>query len=179
MSDSRGQAYALTLLHRVVRGREADLNATLAALPDGADSPLSALPGTHFAHFVIMPGLLARSGTASSEEAETTHLLFSACFDGELEPYLWAICECMPEAADWIWGACDRYPGSADWNEFADWALANQVHTNAFAGGYLHASLETVGEALRLRVWLRGFALRARGMEPAELQAAFREGYRP
>ncbi len=179
MSDARGQAYVLTLLTRIVRGREGEVNAALAALPDGPHSPFTSLPGTHFARFVIVPDLIARSGTASADEAGTTHLLFSACFDGELEPYLWAICDCMPDTADSIWGACDRYPGSADWNKFADWAEANQLHTNAFAGGYLDASLETVGEALRLRQWLRAFALRARGMEPTELKAAFWQGYRP
>jgi hypothetical protein len=179
VSDARGQAYALTLLTRIVRGREDALTAALAALPKGPDSPLAALPGTHFARFVIVPDLIARSGTATPGEAETRYLLFSACFDGELDPYLWAICDCIPETADRIWGACDRYPGSADWAAFARWAEANQVHTNAFAGGYLDAPLEDVGEALCQREWLRDFALRARGMDPTELQTAFREGYPP
>jgi hypothetical protein len=179
VSDSRGQAHALTILTRIVRGREEGLAAALAALPKGADSPLAALPGTHFARFVIVPDLIARSGTATPDEAETRYLLFSACFDGELEPYLQAICERIPGVADEIWAACDRYPGSADWNDFADWVDANRIHTNAFTGGYLDASLEEVGEALRQREWLRDFALRARGKEPAELRAAFRQEYTP
>lgn len=179
MSDSRGQAFALTLLTRIVRDQEEGLLAALAALPKGPDSPLAALPGTHFARFVIVPDLVVRSGTATPDEAATRYLLFSACFDGKLDDYLWAICECIPETADEIWGACDRYPGSADWNEFADWVEANRIRTNAFTGGYLDASLEKVGEALRQREWLRDFALRARGKEPVELRAAFLEEYSP
>jgi hypothetical protein len=162
VSDRRSQAQALTLLAPIVRGREEDLRAVLAALPVGAASPLAQLPGTHFARFVIVGDLLPSS-----------HLLFSACLDGELEPWLGALCEHIPDTADAVFGACERYPGCEEPAAFASWVAANRLRTAAFTGGYLHAPLEEVCEALALRDRLRSFAPRAQHMGAAELQAAF------
>lgn len=167
MSDSRGQARALTLLTPVAANRKDALAADLAALPDGADSPLAKLPGTHFARLVILDGV----------EPGTRYLVFTACFDGKLEPYLLAICERIPETADRIWGACDGYPGCANRQQFVRWVKVNRVPTSAFTGGYLDASLAELHEAVKLRDWLRDFALTARGMSAAELRAAFQEQY--
>jgi hypothetical protein len=178
VSDRRGKAQALTLVARIVRGREEALRATLEALPDGSASPLAELPGTHFARFVIAPDLLARGGMTGPDELETSHLIFSACLDGDLPPWLDALCERIPETADEVFGACERYPGCGDPAAFARWVADNRLRTAAFTGGYLHAPLAEVREALALRKRLRTFAPRAQHMGAAELQAAFLEAFR-
>jgi hypothetical protein len=178
VSDRRGQAQALTVVAGIVRGREESLRATLEALPDGAASPLAKLPGTHFARFVIAPDLLVRGGMAGANEDDTNHLIFTACLDGELSPWLTALCERIPETADAVFGACEQYPGCGDHAAFARWVADNRLRTAAFTGGYLRAPLAEVREALALRERLRTFAPRAQHMGAAELQAAFLEAFR-
>jgi hypothetical protein len=168
VSDRRGQAQALTLLAPIVPGREEGLRAALEALPDGAASPLAKLPGTHFARFVIVP-----------EPLPSKHLLFSACFDGKLGPWLAALCVRIPKTADELLGACNGYPGCADTAVLASWVDVHRLRSAAFTGGYLHAPLDQVCEALALRERLRAFAPRAQHMAATDLQAAFRETFPP
>ena len=40
------------------------------------------------------------------------HLVFTSTFDGDLDPYLDALAERVPEADEW-WGRCAGYPGRA------------------------------------------------------------------
>ena len=163
MANERGQAYALTVLARVVREREEPLREALAALGDGPGrSPLRVLPGTHFARFAIVPELLG-----------STYLVFSSTFDGARDPYLAAMRELVPELLDSVFGHCDRWPGCADREEYERWMRQHQLDTATFTGAYPDAPLSEVLEALDLRERLRAFAPRAQGMSDRELQAEF------
>ena len=62
----------------------------------------------------------SRSSTSSSyqgppqkrETLRSSHLLFTSTFDGDLDPYLDAICERIGAEADAWWGHCVGYPGT-------------------------------------------------------------------
>jgi hypothetical protein len=158
LSDSCGQSRALTLLTPV--SDEAGLKAALAGLPEGDESPLARLPGTHFARWVVMPG---------------SRLLFSATHDRAVPDYVEQIARLIPDEADRVWGHCDGYPGAADPATFVGYMDKHRIRTNLFVSAYPHADLAEVREGLDLRARLGGFAPRAQSMGPEELRAAFAE----
>lgn len=176
MADARGQAHALTVVTPVTAGREGRLREALDALPEGETSPLARLDGTHFARWVVVPGLM--DGDAL-ETPEREHLLFSSTFDGPADAYLAAMPRAIPEEADAVWGQCDGYPGAGDERRFAGYMLRHRLRTNLFVAAYPDATVPEVRQALALRRRLRAFAPRAQAMAPAELQAAFREAFPP
>jgi hypothetical protein len=158
VADTCGQARALTVLSPVRRGREAELRAELEALPDGGQSPLARLPGTHFARWLVLPG---------------RGLLFSATHDSRDSDYLEEIRARLPEEADAVWRHCEGYPGMGE--EFPGYLRRHRVETDLFVAAYPEASLDDVHEALAVRSRLIGLVLRARSLSPEELRAAFRE----
>ncbi len=175
MADARGQAGALTVLTPVATGRVDALRETLARLPGGERSPLARLEGTHFARWVVVPGLL-RGGSADGRAA-AEHLLFTSTFDGAADAYLAAMRTLLRDEADTVWGHCDGYPGSSDERRFAEYMRRHRLRTNLFVAAYPNASVAEVRRALALRRRLRAFAPRAQDMAPAELRVAFREAF--
>jgi hypothetical protein len=49
-----GQAYALTVLTPILDGHVQELTAHLEALPEGPQSPMARVPGTHLARWVVI-----------------------------------------------------------------------------------------------------------------------------
>ena len=164
MADERRQARALTVIAPVSGGRESQLRSALERLPGGEASPLARLPGTHFARFVIVPGL-----------GDSERLLFSANHDSLNGSYLEQIRVRMPREADAIWGHCDDYPGAGESASFVRYMKRHRIRTDLFVAAYADATLDEVREALDLRRRLIEFAPRAQGMSAEELQAAFRK----
>jgi len=158
LSDSCGQSRALTVL-TPVKDEDA-LRAALARIPDGEESPLARLPGTHFGRWAVMPG---------------RKLLFSTTHDRDVRDYLEQIAARLPGEADEVWGHCEGYPGAAGRAAFVGYLEKHRVTTSLFVSAYPNANLAEVREGLDLRQKLGDFAPRAQSMSPQELQAAFRE----
>jgi hypothetical protein len=163
MADARRQARALTVIAPVSRGRESQLRSVLERLPRDQASPLSRLPGTHFARFVIVPG-----------SGDSERLVFSANHDSLPGSYLEEIRVRMPGEADAIWGNCDGYPGAGESASFVRYMERHRIRTGLLVAAYADATLREVREALDLRRRLIDFAPRAQEMSADELQAAFR-----
>jgi hypothetical protein len=154
LADACGQARAITVLTPVAR--ESELQSALAALPVGPQSPLARLPRTHFARWVMVPG---------------PGLLFSATYDRGDGAYLDEVQARLPDEADSVWCHCDGYPGMGA--DFVDYLDRHRVQTDLFVAAYPDASLEDVQRALTLRRRLSRFVVRAQGMSPEALRAAF------
>jgi hypothetical protein len=164
-----GSAYGLTSLLPIERGYEDALEAHLETL-DPLASPFGALPQAHFVRLLVIRDLVYQGPPQVPEHLEQSYLVFTASFDGELDPFLRAVVA-LPEAGE-VFGHCVGFvsePGA-----FAAW-----VSTHAKDNGYLltpwpFKRVEDVREALRVQEGFGELVENARGMSDAELQDAFK-----
>ena len=71
-----GQAYALTVLAPITRGRESVLARVLDEFPAGAASPLARVPGIHFARWVVLDDVVYQGGRQRRDLWRASRLLF-------------------------------------------------------------------------------------------------------
>jgi hypothetical protein len=171
-----GQAYALTVLTPVLDGHAAELTAHLEALPEGEDSPLARVPGTHLGRWVVIDQVKYQGhGQRHRDALKASRLLFTSNFDGELDAYLERLQSGLGEDADAIWGHCRGYPGRGP--GFAPWMKAHQLEAALFFAAYGDRTLEQVHADLDKRRRLIEFALEAQGLPPDDLRSRFLERF--
>jgi hypothetical protein len=170
-----GQAYALTVLTPILAGHESALARYLDGLGSGLASPVSRVPGTHFARWVVMDDVVYEGPGQKRDHLKLARLLFTSNFDGPLDPYLEGLRAGLAGAADEIWSHCAGYPGSQDDGAFASYMRAHQVESALFFSAYGESTVAEVKRSLAVRSAVIEFALRAQGLGGGELQAAFRE----
>ncbi len=172
-----GQAYALTVMTPVTRGRQSLLARVLDALPTGDGSPLARVPGTHFARWVLIDNVVYQGGRQRRDSLRVPRLLFTSNFDGAQEggrdAYVELLRSGLGGTADTIWSHCEGYPGSDDAAAFARYFATHQVDTSLFFGAYPTLKVEQVRASLDAHKRLLGLAMRTRGVRAAELKAAF------
>jgi hypothetical protein len=167
-----GGVYALTTFASILPGHVDEVEAYLESLPLGADSPLARLDQLHLSRIQIFRELVDQGGGHVVDKLEAPQLVFTSSFDGELDPYLDAIAEKVPEADNW-WGHCVGYPGRADKAAFRAWVRAHKVDTQLFANAYHGETVSDVRDALALREQVVEFAAEAQGLDAAALQERF------
>jgi len=168
-----GGVYALTVFTPVIPGHQHELRAHLDALPVGAESPLARLPALHLSRIQIFDALVDQGPPHRPETLKRHHLLFTSTVDGELDPYLDAICERIGAQADGWWGHCVGYPGTADRAAFRRWIRDHKVDTSLLAVANPGATVQDVVESLALRERVVAFAAATQGLEAAALRERF------
>jgi hypothetical protein len=175
-----GGAYALTVFTPILPGHEDAVQAVIEALPMGAESPLARLGGLHFSRLQIFRELVHQGEQQRRRDhLRSSHLVFTSTFDGELDPYLDAVCARLGADADAWWEHCAGYPGTADRAAFKRYIRDHQADTSLFASAHPNASVARVRESLELRARIVDFAAGAQGLAAADLQARFRERFAP
>ena len=181
MAETRnrfGGAYALTVFTPILAGHEDAVQTVIEALPVGADSPLARLDGLHFSRLQIFRELVHQGDKQRKRDRlRSSQLVFTSTFDGELDPYLDAICARLGAEADGWWEHCAGYPGTADPAAFKRYIRAHQVDSSLFASAHPDASVAQVRESLELREQIVAFAAAAQGLGAGELQAGFRDRF--
>jgi hypothetical protein len=181
MAEGRNQvggAYSLTVFAPILEGHEDAVQAVIEALPVGADSPLARLGGLHFSRLQIFRELVHQGDRQRKRDRlRSSQLVFTSTFDGELDPYLDAICARLGAAADAWWEHCAGYPGTADRAAFRRYIRDHQVDSSLFASAHPNASVARVRDSLDLRERIVDFAAAAQGLDAAALQAGFRERF--
>jgi hypothetical protein len=171
-----GQAYALTVLTPIVDGHAAELTAHLEALPEGEESPLARVPGTHLGRWVVIDDVKYQGkGQRRRDRLQASRLLFTSNFDGDLDAYLEKLQTGLGEDADAVWGHCRGYPGRGA--GFAPWLKGHQIEAALFFAAYGGHTLEQVRANLDRRARLIEFALEAQGLEPEQLKSRFLERF--
>jgi hypothetical protein len=155
----------------VLDGREDALRRTLDALPDEELSPLAAVPGLHFARWVIVPQLVYGAEPQRADRLRRPLLIFTSTFDGSLDDHLDALEEGLGETADAVWGHCDGWAGR-------DWLLAHRVKTGLFVVAY-EAEVQEVRDALATRERLLSLAEETQGADAETLKQRFLEEFAP
>jgi hypothetical protein len=168
-----GGAYALTVFTPILAGHEDELRAHLDALPLGEGSPLARLDQLHLSRIQIFDELVHQAPSQKRETLKSSHLVFTSTFDGELDPYLDAICERIGADADAWWSHCVGYPGTADRAAFRRYIRAHKVDTSLFASANQNASVQQVRESLAVRERVVDFAADAQGLDAPALRERF------
>jgi hypothetical protein len=167
-----GQAYGLTTFASIEPGFVDEVQAYIDALPLGPDSPLARLEQLHLSRIQIFRELVDQGGAHDVDVLEAPQLVFTSSFDGDLDTYLDAICDKVPEADMW-WGHCVGYPGRSDKAAFRAWIRAHQIDAQLFASAYPNSTVQDVREALALRERVVAFAAGTHGLDAAALQQRF------
>jgi hypothetical protein len=171
--DRSGQAGALTVLTPIAPGAEPALRAYLEGLRPGP-SPLARLPRTHFGRWVVVPALVP-DDEPRPDRLAGPYLLFTASFDGPLDTYLDDLCDELAPEAQEIWGRCAGAPQPPTGAALKAYLRAHHQTTGFFVAAYPQATVGHVRAALAQRDEVIALARAAQGMDPARLQAAFRE----
>jgi hypothetical protein len=168
-----GTAYALTTFARVLPGRADELEAYLTALPRGAGSPFARIDTLHIARVQLFRELVHQGPKQRRTDVlHNAHLVFTSTIDGDLDPYLDALCARVPECDEW-WGRCAGYPGRSDPAAFRAFVRSIQARPGLFQSAMPTASVVEVRESLALRERVIDFAVEAQGLGAAELKARF------
>jgi hypothetical protein len=173
-----GQAYAFTVLTPILDGHVQELTEHLEALPEGADSPLARVPGTHLGRWVVIDQVKHQGhGQRHRDRLSAARLLFTSNFDGSLDAYLEALRTHLGEEADAVWGHCRGYPGHQDRDGFARYLRGHEIEAALFFAAYGGQTLEQVHSDLDKRARLIEFALGAQGLGAADLKTRFLERF--
>jgi hypothetical protein len=176
-SDRAGGACALTTFARVRPGLADELEAYLAALPRGAESPFARLGGLHTARVQLFRSLVHQGPKQRHTDVlQNAHLVFTSTIDGALDPYLEALASLVPECDEW-WGRCAGYPGRADLAGFRAYVRSIQARPGLFQSAIPDASVADVRSALAVREQVIDFAVEVQGLDAAALQARFRSAF--
>jgi hypothetical protein len=170
-----GQAYGFLAMTPIKPGQEAGLRAYLEDLRDPGPSPMSRVPGTHMARWVIVERFNWDPfyDQPEPDALALPMLIFSTCFDGGLDGYLDALCVELAAEAPFIWGRCIGCPDPAAGPALKAYLEHNQIDCGFFFAAYGQATLERVRASLDQRDRLIAFATRTQGLPPAEIQRAF------
>lgn len=175
--DVLGQAYALTCLTPIIAGQEIALRTHLRGLPIAAESPLARVPRTHFGRWVIIPQPAFEGPPMRPDPWKSQYLLFTSCFDGDLDSYLDDLCRLIGDDVDGVWRHCVGYPGSQDPLAFGRYLRHNRVPTEVFFAAYPEATVGTVRDSLALRDKVLEFTLATQTADEAELHRRWREEF--
>lgn len=169
-----GGAYELTTFARVLPGRADELEAYLAAMPRGADSPFARIATLHVARVQLFRALVHQGPQQRRTDVlQNAHLVFTSTIDGDLDPYLEELRSQVPDCDEW-WGRCAGYPGRSDPAAFRAFVRGIQAQPGLFQSAIPAASVIEIREALDLRERVLDFAVEAQGLDAAELQTRFR-----
>jgi hypothetical protein len=158
----------------IVAGHEPALRRRLESYDAAAASPMAAVPGTHFARWLIIPELVWEGPPQRPDPLKSQYLLFSAYHDKPAESWLNGLAKGLGPEADEIWGHCAGYsPGSLKY-----YLLHNQLRDTAlFYAGY-SATVEQVRESLRWQERLQQFIVDHQSADDATIQKDWVERFR-
>lgn len=177
MSNTAGQAHALSVLCPIHPERLASLQRTLAELPLGSESPLAGTGTTHFARWVVIEQLVDEGHGQKLDHLSCPYLLFTSNTDGDLDGYLRRLCETSSRDLHRVWSHCIGYPTHSDDDSLITYLRRNQVDTSLFYSAYPSASVAQVLQALELRRRFIEFAVENQDSEDEALMASFRSEF--
>jgi hypothetical protein len=172
-----GQAYSLTVLTPILPGHQDELTAQLEAFGDGAASPLSRVPGTHIARWVVIPGVIHQGAGQRKRDTLTPRLLFSSNHDGDVGAYLEGLRTGMGADADAVWSHCRDYPGHEDGPGFAKWMRDHMLESALFFAAYGGMTVEQVVANLDRRRKLLELVTASPRPRGADLKTRFMETF--
>jgi len=157
----------------IVAGKEDELRVYLDGLSQHK-SPFALLPRTHFARWVILDDWNEDKSQPTKDHPLSSYLIFTSNFDGKLSSYLDELCDKLATQAGETWGRCVGCPDHAAGAALKAYLMHNKINTGFFVAAYPHLRVSDVWRALDTRATLIDFAVSSQGLNPADLQSAFK-----
>jgi hypothetical protein len=173
VSNRAGQATAFMAITPIIAGKENELRAYLDGLSHD-ESPFALLPRTHFARWMILDDWNETKSQPKKDHLLSRYLIFTSNFDGKLSSYLDELCDKLAPRAGEIWGRCVGCPDHAAGAALKAYLLHNKINTGFFVAAYPHLRVSDVRRAVDARARLIDFAISSQGLNPADLQRAFK-----
>jgi hypothetical protein len=168
---SKERTETISVLSPIIAGHEEKLRRLLDDLPDGLDSPLGNVSGTHMARWsIVAPLPFKKSGKTVGS---TSYLLFTSWFEGSTSAYTRALRSQLGKLADEIWGNCHGYPDRSDLGAFWSYLIRHSMRPHLAFGGYPD-SVSEVQAALQLQDQLTPTVVKQSGLNTVELERARR-----
>jgi len=121
----------------------------------------------HFARWTLLDHL-------QGEDLRRTHLFFESNFNGTWSQYIDAFSYVVPRELGAIWRWCFGFPGPIPAADFKDVIARHEYPASHYYSAYPEASTAMVLGALEVKEKLDQLRVAARGMGPAEFDAAWR-----
>ena len=180
MSNKFGQAYGLTTISPIIKGRTdgvhhaQELRATSRRSRSDSGVRSRASPGR------IQPAGLS-STTSSPRPIPAARIISSRstwCSSpistDRSSSIVSSLVAAIPDVIDSVWSHCVGYPGSSKPLAVLDYIRDCQVDTTLYFGGYPGATVEAALRALLVQRSMIEFIEESRHLPSGELQAAFR-----
>lgn len=183
MPNMNGKAYGLTALFPILNGIDpqcAEENLThqeslrffLANLPQQDKSLFSRSPKTHLARFVVVQNLPFNGEPYAEDRLASPWLLFTACFNFDLEPWLNTLWQDGEQELKDIFKHC--VAGDLPTREaFVAYVKQCQVNTSFLFADYPNHTVEEVLRGLQLKKSFVELMGRNQGVDDAQLQKDF------
>ena len=179
MPNTNGDAYGLTALFPVKDcvtdniTEEERLRAYLANLPRDSNSPFARAPITHFTRFVVIDKLGFNGEPSVPDSLVSPYLLWTACFNGDLDSWLAAVWQHMQPELKTIFSRCVAYEEYAGAGGFMRYVKRGQITTSFLFADYPNATVEEVLDGLKLKKHFVGFLVNNQCADAVRLKDNF------
>ena len=175
-ADRTGVTRHLTAVFEVEPAEAASLQMVLGSL--GSPGPFAAMPMVRHARLVVLDGLPddARRNWRVRPRPPVAYLLFSAAYEGELEPFVAALVTSFGDRMAAVFGRCVGFPAEPSASAAASAAeitafLRRHLHKGLITFSTYRGSLADIRRALALRDALVALVADAPGLDVAGLRA--------
>ncbi|MDO9353666.1 MAG: hypothetical protein Q7T55_08220 [Solirubrobacteraceae bacterium] len=177
-TNRAGQAYGFLAITPIRPGQEAALRATLAKIDRRQTSPFARIARTHFARWVVLEDFDTGADFHPQDEDRLgcQYLIFSACFDGDLDSWLDELIDELAPEIEAVWSHCIGVEPTAP-ADVKRYLLHNQQDSGLFYSAYPHATVPEVRRVLKAQRDLRALAVRRHELTPQELRDEFLEHF--
>jgi len=181
MANTSGSAYALTTFCPIKNGHEGGISncssvrKTLQELPENDASPLAKVPNTYMARFYILDDAIFQSYPAKLDKLQSSYLVFTSNFHGELDTYLAGMWNNISEAIRAIWTGCVGFDRVDSARSFTDYIKKCQLMTTFFFNGSTDDTVEEQLKSLFLKQEFSKFVFSHQGMPAEQLLKDFKE----
>jgi hypothetical protein len=179
MPNQSGSLYGLTILSPIIDDESAtpshdlQIREYLANLPTDASGPFARAPYTHLTRLVVMDDVIYVGMPSCEEHLKSKYLVWEANFDGDLDRYLVALANTVPDEINAIWSHCVGYPGTANLDKFLTYMKSCQLETTFYFAAVNDRSLTQTLTALQTQRAVADFVARHRGIPAEQLQREF------
>lgn len=179
MPNKNGKSYGLTALFPI-KGTVADepsqkesLRSYLADLPRDESSPFAKSVVTHFTRFAVVDKLAYNGEPGLPDHLQSAYLLWTACFNGDLEPWLDTLWQDAEMELQTILNACVAYDLYSGLQGFKDYVKRCQITTSFLFADYPNDTLPEILEGLKLKKHFTEFMVDNQQSDAASLKANF------
>jgi hypothetical protein len=179
MPNENGSVYGLTVLSPILDDDSAtpshdlQIREYLAHLPTDERSPFAIAPSTHLTRLVVMDDVIYVGAPSCEEHLKYKYLVWECNFDGDLDTYLKALVQTVPDAIHAIWSHCVGYPGTGDLDKFLTYMKACQIETTFFFAAVNDKSRTQALTALQTQRAVADFIATHQGLDAVQLQREF------